>query len=114
MSLFKKPKKNSIQRRIFSSENNDSENVEKMDIDDDYGRESKKTSSNNKEKKPEKKEKDKSSIKPPKLLSFNDEEGNFEELRMGKIPIIVFYANIIISISFLEYLPNSLHKHNIK
>jgi hypothetical protein len=51
MSLFKKPKKSIAQRRIFSSEN-ESENVEKMEIDDDS-----KSSSRHEPKKEKKKEK---------------------------------------------------------
>ncbi|XP_070493177.1 PAX3- and PAX7-binding protein 1 isoform X1 [Chironomus tepperi] len=65
MSLFKKPKKSVLNRRIFSSEN-DPENAEKMDMDED-SRESRKDSST----------KDKKlTIKPQKssLLSFGDED----------------------------------------
>lgn len=73
MSLFKKPKKSISNRRIFSSEN-DPENAEKMDIDEDDIRESRKDSSKDKKKE---KEKEKLPIKPQKssLLSFGD-EGN--------------------------------------
>lgn len=85
MSLFKKPKKSIAQRRIFSSEENFSQNVEKMDIEDDDYKDSKEPV---KEKKKDKKEssKDKSLVKPQKtsLLSFVD-EGNFTDVPVGPL-----------------------------